>query len=124
MGVNTIMPENTPNPQIPQPPKLLDPLRAKCRLLHYSIRTEDAYAQWVTRFILFHDKRHPKEMGGPEIERFLTHLATERKVAASTQNQAFSAILFLYQQVLAIELPKIDCLRAQRPERLPVVLSI
>ena len=76
------------------PPKLLDQLRAKCRLLHYSIRTEEAYVGWCTKFILFHEKRHPKEMGVPEIERFLSHLATERRVAASTQNQAFSAILF------------------------------
>ena len=76
------------------PPQLLDQLRAKCRLLHYSIRTEEAYVGWCTKFILFHEKRHPKEMGVPEIERFLSHLATERRVAASTQNQAFSAILF------------------------------
>ena len=118
------MSPNIPNSRTPTPPKLLDRLRSKTRLLHYSIRTEEAYVGWCTKFILFHDKRHPNEMGGPEIERFLTHLATERKVAASTQNQAFSAILFLYQKVLEIELPKIDCLRAKRPERLPVVLSV
>lgn len=118
------MAPSVPNPQSPKPPKLLDRLRAKTRLLHYSIRTEEAYADWCKRFILFHHKRHPSEMGGAEIERFLTHLATERKVAASTQNQAFSAILFLYQKVLEIELPKIDCLRAKRPQRLPVVLGM
>ncbi len=112
------------NPQNNQPPKLLDQLAAKTRLLHYSKRTEDAYVDWVKRFILFHNKRHPREMGAAEIEAFLTHLAVERNVAASTQNQAFAAILFLYQKVLEIELPKIDALRAKRPERLPVVLSI
>ena len=106
------------------PPRLLDQLRAKTRLLHYSLRTEDAYADWVKRFILFHGKRHPREMGVPEIEAFLTDLAVEKQVAASTQNQALSAILFLYQKVLDIELPRIDALRAKRPERLPVVLSI
>ena len=119
-----ISPPSPPSASVPQPPKLLDQLRAKTRLLHYSIRTEEAYVDWVTRFILFHNKRHPKEMGGPEIEQFLTHLATARQVAASTQNQAFSAILFLYQQVLKIELPRIEALRAKRPERLPVVLSV
>jgi integron integrase len=106
------------------PPNLLDRLRAKTRLLHYSKRTEDAYMHWCTRFISFHNKKHPKEMSSREIEAFLTHLATTEHVAASTQNQAFSAILFLYQKVLEIELPKIQALRAERPERLPVVLSI
>lgn len=106
------------------PPKLLDRLRAKTRLLHYSIRTEEAYVAWNTRFILFHHKKHPQEMGAPEVEAFLTHLAADRKLAASTQNQAFSAVLFLYQKVLGIELPKVEFLRAKRPERLPVVLSV
>ena len=78
------------------PPKLLDRLRAKTRLLHSSIRTEEAYVAWATRFILFHHKRHSKDMGAPEVEAFLTHLAADRRLAASTQNQAFSAILFLY----------------------------
>lgn len=112
------------NPQNNQPPKLLDQLAAKTRLLHYSKRTEAAYVDWAKRFILFHNKRHPREMGAAEIEAFLTHLAVERNVAASTQNQAFAAILFLYQKVLEIELPTIDALRAKRPERLPVVLSV
>ena len=112
------------NPQNNQPPKLLDQLAAKTRLLHYSKRTEAAYVDWVKRFILFHNKRHPREMGAAEIEAFLTHLVVERNVAASTQNQAFAAILFLYQKVLEIELPTIDALRAKRPERLPVVLSV
>ena len=90
----------------PQPPKLLDQVASKMRLLYYSIRTERAYGDWIKRFILFHGKRHPREMGAAEIESFLTHLAVEENVAASTQNQAFSAILFLYQQVLKIELPQ------------------
>ena len=114
-------PENAP---IVRPPKLLDRVRAKTRLLHYSKRTEDAYADWITRFILFHGKRHPAEMGAAEIEAFLTHIAVERHLAASTQNQAFSAILFLYRKVLDIELPKVDFLRAQKPERLPTVLAV
>ena len=103
---------------------MLDRLRAKTRLLHYSVRTEEAYAAWVRRFILFHHKRHPKDMGAPEVEAFLTHLAADRRLAASTQNQAFSAVLFLYQKVLQIELPEVEFLRAKRPERLPVVLSV
>ncbi len=91
---------------------------------HFSIRTEEAYVDWITRFILFHNKKHPETMGGAEIERFLTYLASERKLSASTQNQAFSAILFLYADVLEIELPRLDYLRAKRPERLPVVLGV
>ena len=118
---------STKNPTAPQttpsPPKLLDQLRAKTRLLHYSKRTEEAYADWAKQFILFHDKRHPQDMGAQEVEAFLTHLAVERQVSASTQNQAFSAILFLYRNVLGIELDRIHALRAKRPERLPVVLS-
>ena len=103
---------------------MLDRLRGKTRLLHYSKRTEVAYVDWATKFILFHGKRHPREMGAAEIAAYLTHLAVERKLAASTQNQAFSAILFLYQQVLEIELERVEFLRAQRPERLPVVLAV
>jgi integron integrase len=106
-----------------QPPKLLDQVRARMRVLHYSIRTEEAYVNWIRRFILFHNKRHPREMGGPEVEAFLTHLAVEGQVAASTQNQALAGILFLYQQILQIDLPRLDAVRARRPERLPVVLS-
>ena len=107
-----------------QPPKLLDQVAGKMRLLHYSKRTESAYVDWIKRFILFHNKRHPRDMGAAEIEGFLTHLAVERNVAASTQNQAFAAILFLYQKVLQIELPNINALRARRPEWLPVVLAV
>ena len=100
-------------------PKLLDQVREKCRLLHYSIRTEEAYVNWIRKFILFHDKRHPTEMSGPEVEQFLTHLAVQQHVAASTQNQAFAAILFLYKHVLDRELVLVSALRAKRPERLP-----
>jgi len=107
-----------------QPPRLLDRLRESCRVRHYSIRTEDAYHDWCKRFILFHDKRHPLEMGTIEINAFLTHLAVENNVAASTQNQAFSAILFLYRSVLEIDQGRIEgVIRAHRPNRLPVVLT-
>jgi integron integrase len=107
-----------------QPPKLLDRVREACRVRHYSIRTEDAYVDWIRRFILFHNKRHPLEMGTAEINAFLTHLAVEGKVAASTQNQAFSALLFLDRSVLEVEPGVIEgAIRAKRPERLPVVLS-
>ena len=84
-------------------PKLLDQVRAVIRTLHYSIRTESAYADWIRRYILFHKKRHPNEMGKEEIEAFLTHLAVDRKVSASTQSQAKAALLFLYQRVLKLE---------------------
>lgn len=108
----------------PQAPKLLDQVRDRLRLKHYSIRTETQYLQWIRRFILFHDKRHPKEMGAQEVEAFLTHLAVEGSVAASTQNQALSALLFLYREVLAINLPWLDgVVRAKQPQRLPVVLT-
>ncbi len=107
-----------------QPPKLLDRVRHACRVRHYSIRTEDAYHDWVKRFILFHDKRHPAEMAAPEINAFLTHLAVEGHVAASTQNQAFAALLFLYRHVLDVDPGRIaGVIRAKRPLRLPVVLS-
>jgi len=105
-------------------PKLLDQIREACRVRHYSIRTEDAYADWAKRFILFHGKRHPLEMGVAEINRFLTHLAVEGNVSASTQNQAFSAVLFLYLKVLEVEPGRVTgVIRAKRPVRLPVVLS-
>jgi len=105
-------------------PRLLDQVRAQLRVRHYSLRTEDAYIQWIRRYIFFHEKRHPAEMGAPEISRFLSWLATERQVSASTQNQALSALLFLYRHVLDIDLPWMDdIVRAKRPRRLPVVLS-
>ena len=111
-------------PPVSQPPKLLDQLRHQIRRLHYSIRTEDAYVYWVRFFIRFHGLRHPREMGAPEVEVFLTHLAVERKVSASTQNQALSAILFLYREILKIELPWLDnVVKAKRPQRMPVVLT-
>lgn len=107
-----------------EPPKLLDQVRGKIRLKHYSIRTEQAYVDWIKRYILFFDKRHPKDLGAHEVEQFLTHLAVERRVSASTQNQAKSALLFLYKEVLAIDLPWLDNVeRAKAPKRLPVVLT-
>jgi integron integrase len=114
----------TPQTSSRQPPKLLDQVRAKIRLKHYSIRTEQAYVDWIRRFVLFHDKRHPAEMGATEVEAFLTHLAVRGKVAASTQNQARSALLFLYKEVLGHELPWLDNVeQAKCPQRLPVVLT-
>lgn len=108
----------------PQPPKLLDQVRDRLRLKHYSIRTETAYLGWIKRFILFHNKRHPAEMGKEEVEAFLTWLAVSRNVAAATQAQALSAILFLYQEVLAQALPWLDDVtRAKKPVRLPTVLT-
>ncbi len=105
-------------------PRLLDQVRYKIRAKHYSIRTEDAYTDWIKKFIIFHKKRHPTEMGAFEIETFLTYLAVKRKCSASTQNQALSAILFLYRDVLDIHLPKLDNIsRASTPARLPVVLN-
>ena len=105
-------------------PRLLDRVRDSIRVRHYSLRTEQTYIQWIRRFILFHQKRHPDEMGKVEIEAFLTYLAVNRKVAASTQNQALSAILFLYQKVLDHKLDWLDnVIRAKRPKRLPVVMS-
>src|SRR6266571_2010059 len=105
-------------------PKLLDRVRWHLRVKHYSIRTEQAYVDWIRRFILFHRKRHPNEMGEKEISGFLTHLAVEKHVAASTQNQAFSALLFLYQQILDRKLDFIDNVqRVTRPAKLPVVFT-
>jgi len=107
------------------PPKLLDQVRDKLRVKHYSIRTEQTYVDWIKRYILFHGKRHPNEMGVHETEAFLTHLAVAGKVAASTQNQAKSALLFLYRQVLGVELPWLDNVtQAKAPKRLPVVLTV
>lgn len=107
-----------------QSPKLLDRLRAEIRLRHYSIRTEETYVDWARRFILFHDKRHPKDMGAAEVTDFLSYLASERNVSASTQNQAKSALLFLYREVLQIELPWLDeVIAAKNARRLPVVLT-
>lgn len=107
-----------------RPPRLLDRVREAIRIRHYSVRTEEAYLHWVRRYILFHGKRHPREMGKPEVEAFLTDLAVRCKVAASTQNQALNAIVFLYRHVLERDLDWLDGVqRARRPARLPVVLT-
>jgi len=103
--------------------KLLDQLSDALRTKHYSYRTEETYIDWVRRFILFHDKKHPNTMGATEIGAFLAHLATDRNVAASTQNQALSAILFLYREVLHKEIKPVLLSNAKRPERLPTVLN-
>jgi integrase len=105
-------------------PRLLDRVRDAIRTRHYSRRTERAYVGWIKRYIFFHGKRHPAEMGGAEVTRFLTSLAVDGRVAASTQNQALNALLFLYRVVLEQELPWLDdVIRAQRPIHLPVVLT-
>lgn len=107
----------------PPPKKLLDQVRNAIRLKHYAYRTEETYVQWIRRYILFHNKRHPREMGNAEIEAFLTHLAVEGQVSASTQNQALSALLFLYREVLNLEMSGIDAVRAKRPQNVPTVLT-
>lgn len=121
----------TPNSSVenttikPVPPRLLDQVRDKLRVKHYSIRTEQTYVDWIKRYIFFHDKRHPKDLDAADIEAFLTHLAVAGKVAASTQNQAKSALLFLYREVLEIQLPWLDNVtQARAPKRLPVVLTV
>jgi site-specific recombinase XerD len=107
-----------------QPPRLLDQLREAIRRRHYSYRTEEAYVHWIKRFIYFSGKQHPKDVGATEVTAFLNHLAVQRDVAAATQNQALSALLFLYREVLNQPLPWLDNLeRAKRPARLPTVLS-
>jgi len=105
-------------------PKLLDRVRDRLRYKQYSPRTEQAYIHWIKRFIFFHGKRHPEQMNGPEVEAFLTHLAKTERVAAATQDQAMSALLFLYKEILQKELPWLDGVeRSKRPARLPVVLT-
>ena len=107
------------------PPKLIDQVRDRLRVKHYSIRTEQVYVDWIKRYIFFHDKRHPKELGAEELEAFLTHLAVAGKVSASTQNQAKSALLFLYREVLGMQLPWLENItQAKAPKRLPVVLTV
>lgn len=111
-------------PALAASPRLLDQVRGKIRLKHYSLRTEQVYVDWIKRFIRHFDKRHPRDMGAAEVEAFLTHLAVVGKVAASTQNQAKSALLFLYREVLGTELPWLDNIeQAKAPKRLPVVLT-
>lgn len=108
-----------------QPQKLLDQVRDKIRFKHYSLSTEKTYLSWIKQFILYHQKRHPLEMSALEVEAFLTYLATQRHVSSSTQNQALSAILFLYREVLVVDLPWLDNFeRSKKPRRLPVVLTI
>jgi integron integrase len=107
-----------------QQPRLLDAVRARIRVKHYSIRTEYAYLDWIRRYVRFHALRHPRELGAAEIGAFLSHLAVAGNVSASTQNQAKSAILFLYREVLGVELPWLEGVEsAKRPQRLPVVLT-
>lgn len=105
-------------------PRLLEQVRGRIRFKHYSLRTEQAYVDWIKRFIWHFDKRHPRDMGADEVQAFLTHLAVQGRVAASTQNQAKSALLFLYREVLGVELPWLDKVEpAKAPKRLPVVLT-
>ncbi len=105
-------------------PRLFDVAREKMRTRHMAYRTEQAYLQWMRRFIAYHERRHPRDLGGPAVEQFLTHLAVDRKVSASTQAQALHALLFLYRVVLEMDLPWLtNVTRANRPRRLPVVLS-
>jgi integrase len=105
-------------------PSLLDAVRMEIRKRHYSIRKEEAYVGWIKRFIRFYENRHPRKMSLGEIEKYLSHLAVKGKVTASTQNQAFSAILFLYRDLLGIRLDRLeDVVRAKRSRKLPVVLT-
>src|SRR5437016_6771900 len=107
-----------------QPPRLLDRVRIAIRTRHYSLRTEEAYVGWIRRYIFFHKKKHPLEMGEPEINSFLSQLAVQDRVSASTQNQALCALLFLYRHVLEKPFPTLENLiRAKRPVRLPTVLT-
>ena len=118
------MPPNDPSTDAPKRPRLLDQLRETIRRLHYSRRTEEAYAHWIKRFIYFSGRRHPAVLGAAEVTAFLNHLARERNVAAATQNQALSALVFLYREVLGSALPWLDELeRVRRPARVPTVLS-
>lgn len=116
--------DNLPEASSSAAPRLLDRVRDRLRLKHYSLRTEDAYLGWIKRYILFHGKRHPAQLGKAEVEDFLTSLAVTRNVSASTQNQALSALLFLYREILEVELPWLDDVtRAKKPARLPTVLT-
>lgn len=115
--LQSFMPESSKSP-------FLESVRDLIRLKHLSYRTEEAYIGWIRRFILFHNKRHPAEMGADEVRSFLTHLAVKENVAAATQNQAFAALLFLYRNVLNKSLNNIeDVVRAKRPKRIPDVLT-
>src|SRR5947199_3117001 len=114
----------TKSPAVDKPKRLMDRVRDVMRVKHYSLRTERSYCDWIERFIRFHRMRHPSEMAAAEVGEFLTHLARDGQVSASTQNQALSAILFLYKQVLKEEIGWLeDVERAKKPTRLPVVLT-
>src|SRR6202044_2314021 len=109
---------------MPEGRGLFEVMREKIRTRHLALRTEQAYLHWVRRYVKFHGRRHPRDMGAPEVEAFLSHLAVDAKVGAATQNQALQALLFLYRHVLDVELPWLENVtRASRPKRLPVVLS-
>jgi integron integrase len=109
---------------MPANPRLLDAVRAEINLRRYSHRTEKAYVDWILRYIRFHGRTHPRQMGGPEVSAFLSHLATDLRVSPATQSQALAALLFLYKRVLSVDLPWIDnVVRARRPKRLPTVLD-
>ncbi len=124
LAPGTTLVAREPGPPTSGPPRLLDRVREAVRVRHYSRRTEKAYVAWIRRFILFHGKRHPREMGAAEVTQYLSSLAVEGNVAASTQNQALSALLFLYREVLQQQMPWLDdVVRARRPARLPVVLT-
>jgi integron integrase len=110
-------------PTKPTGPKLLDQFRAALRVKHYAYSTEKSYVYWARRFIYFHNKKHPRNMGTYEVQAFLSYLAQHDNVAASTQNQALNALVFLYKQVIKKEIGSIDAVRARRPKRLPVVLT-
>src|SRR5438128_1225152 len=108
----------------PRPQKLLDRVRSDIRVRHYSPRTEEAYVGWIRRFVIFHRKRHPRDMGAAEVREFLTDLAEKQNVSASTQNQALNALVFLYRHVLQSPLGKMETFaRAKRPKNLPIVLT-
>jgi len=122
----TVCEAREPDPGAPPPGgvRLLDQVRERVRVKHYSIRTELCYVEWVRRYVLFHGKRHPRELGPREVEAFLTHLAVAGRVSASTQNQAKSALLFLYREVLEQQLPWLDgVVGAKQEHRLPVALT-
>lgn len=107
-----------------KPPRLLEQVRTRIRYLHYSLQTERTYIHWIKRYIYFHNKRHPKDMAEPDIVAFLNHLATKKQVSASTQNLALCAIIFLYKQVMKIEIGELEQLTyAKRPKKLPVILT-
>jgi len=122
MGINTAI--TAFQPPTPLQPKLIEQLRNELRLRHYSLKTEESYVNWYKRYVHFHGVRHPAQMGADEVGRYLTHLAVERHVAASTQNQALNAIIFLYKHVLKTDVGLIqNIVRAKRPKRVPETLS-